>query len=41
MVMFKGGEIVHFLPRHRIESRDAQSIATELTEAFEKHTASA
>ena len=41
MVMFKGGEIVHFLPRHRIESRDAQSIATELTEAFDKHAAPA
>jgi putative YphP/YqiW family bacilliredoxin len=41
MVLFKDGEIVHFLPRHRIESRDAQSIAVELTEAFEKHTASA
>ena len=41
MVMFKDGEIVHFLPRHRIESRDAQAIATELTEAFEKHGSSA
>lgn len=41
MVMFKGEEIVHFVPRHRIESRDAQSIATELTEAFDKHAAPA
>jgi putative YphP/YqiW family bacilliredoxin len=37
MVLFKDGEIVHFLPRHRIESRDAGSIATELTQAFDKH----
>jgi len=37
MVMFKDGEIVHFLPRHRIESRDAQTIAGELTEAVQKH----
>jgi len=41
MVLFKDGEIVHFVPRHRIESRDAQSIATELAEAFDKHAASA
>jgi putative YphP/YqiW family bacilliredoxin len=41
MVMFKNGEIVHFLPRHRIESRDAQTIAQELIEAFQKHCVSA
>lgn len=37
MVMFKDGEIIHFLPRHRIESRDAATIAAELTEAVQKH----
>ena len=41
MIMFKDGEIVHFVPRHRIESRDAQCIAAELIEAFEKNAATA
>jgi putative YphP/YqiW family bacilliredoxin len=41
MVMFKDGEIVHFLPRHRIESRNAQEIAQELVEAFQKHSVAA
>lgn len=36
MALFKDGKLVHFLPRHRIESRDAQSIAGELSEAFMK-----
>lgn len=39
MVLFKDGEIVHFLPRHRIESRDAMSIAQELATVFQKHCA--
>ncbi len=34
MVLLKDGEVVHFLPRHRIESRAAEEIAAELTEAF-------
>ena len=37
MVMFKDGELVHFVPRHRIESREAKDIAAELTEAFDKY----
>jgi putative YphP/YqiW family bacilliredoxin len=37
VVLFKDGEIVHFLPRHRIESRDAMSIAQELATVFQKH----
>ena len=37
MVLVKGGEVAHFLPRHRIESRSADLIAQELAEAFEKH----
>ena len=40
MVLFKDGEIVHFLPRHRIESRDAGTIARELVEAFDQFCAS-
>ena len=39
MVMFKDGELVHFVPRHRIESRSAEDIAGELTEAFDKFSA--
>lgn len=37
VALFKDGELVHFLPRHRIESRDAQAIAFELVEAFDEH----
>jgi len=37
MAMFKDGELVHFVPRHRIESRDAREIAEELTGAFDAH----
>ena len=32
-------EVVHFVPRHRVESRSAQEIAAELTEAFDRHCA--
>ena len=39
MVLFKDGELVHFVPRHRIESRSAQDIADELTQAFDKFSA--
>jgi putative YphP/YqiW family bacilliredoxin len=41
MVLFSGGELVHFVPRHRIESRSAQDIAAELIEAFDRHCAGA
>ncbi|MEM7264019.1 MAG: BrxA/BrxB family bacilliredoxin [Planctomycetota bacterium] len=37
LALFKDGEVVHFVPRHMIEGRDAQSIAFDLVEAFEKH----
>ncbi|RKZ17846.1 BrxA/BrxB family bacilliredoxin [bacterium] len=39
MILFQDGELVHFVPRHRIESRSAEEIATELTGAFEKYQA--
>jgi len=39
MVLVAGGEVVHFVPRHRIESRSASEIAAELTEAFDRHCA--
>ena len=34
MALLKDGELVHFVPRHMIEGRDAQSIASDLTAAF-------
>jgi len=39
MILVAGGELVHFVPRHRIESRSAQEIAAELAEAFDRHCA--
>lgn len=37
MALFKDGELVFFVPRHRIEGRDAESVAQDLTAAFEEH----
>ncbi len=34
MALLKDGELVHFLPRHLIEGRDAESIAADLGAAF-------
>jgi putative YphP/YqiW family bacilliredoxin len=34
--LFKDGELVHFIPRHRIEGRDARQVAADLTNAFEE-----
>jgi len=34
MALLKDGELVHFLPRHMIEGRDAASIAADLEAAF-------
>ncbi|MCX5216232.1 BrxA/BrxB family bacilliredoxin [Kitasatospora sp. NBC_00240] len=34
MALFQDGELVYFLPRHRIEARAAQQVAADLTEAF-------
>jgi len=39
MALFKEGQLVYFLPRHRIEGRDALEVARELAEAFAKHCA--
>ncbi len=39
LALFKDGELVHFMPRHMIEGRDARQIAWELVEAFDKHCA--
>ena len=37
MFLFKGQELVSFLPRHAIENRDAQTIAFDLVSAFDEH----
>lgn len=39
--LFKNGEVVHFIPRHWIEGRDAEGVAKDLTEAFDKFCAGA
>ena len=39
VALFKGGDLVHFVPRHMIENRDAQSIAFDLVGAFDEHCA--
>lgn len=41
MALFQDGKLVHFVPRHAIEGRDAQSVAFELVTAFDKHCAPA
>ncbi len=37
LALFRGGKLVHFVPRSEIESRTAQDIAQGLTSAFEQH----
>ncbi len=37
MALFKDGELVHFVPRHRIESQDLEGVARDLTTAFAQH----
>lgn len=37
MALFRGGELVYFVPRHRIEGRDATAVASDLAQAFEEH----
>jgi putative YphP/YqiW family bacilliredoxin len=39
IALFKEGELVHFIPRHRIEGRDAESLAGDLRAAFDEHCA--
>jgi putative YphP/YqiW family bacilliredoxin len=39
VALFKDGELVHFVPRHRIEGRDAGSVADDLKAAFAEHCA--
>jgi putative YphP/YqiW family bacilliredoxin len=37
MALLRDGEVVHFVHRHQIEGRSPQSIAGDLTNAFDKH----
>ena len=37
IALLKDGQLVYMLERYQIEGRDAQQIAGELTQAFEKH----
>jgi putative YphP/YqiW family bacilliredoxin len=39
IALFRDGELVYFVPRHRIEGRDAEQVAADLTAAFERHLA--
>ena len=39
LALFKDGQLVYFLPRHRIEGRDAESVAAEIVKAFDAHCA--
>lgn len=36
VAVFRGGELVHFMPRHLIEGRGAAEIAADLTAAFDQ-----
>lgn len=37
MALFKDGELVYFLPRHRIEGRSAEDVAAELKQSFDEN----
>ena len=41
IAFLKDGELVYFMPRHRIEGRDAQMVARDLMAVFEEHCAAA
>jgi len=41
IAFLKDGELVYFMPRHRIEGRDAQMVARDLMAVFEEHCAPA
>lgn len=39
IAFLKDGELVYFMPRHRIEGRDAEAVARELMAVFDEHCA--
>lgn len=40
IALFKEGQMVYFVPRHRIESRSAEDVAQDLVTAFDRYFAS-
>ena len=41
IALFKDGELVYFVSRHRIENRSAEDVAEDLTSAFDRYLAAA
>lgn len=41
MAVFKDGELVYFLPRHRIEGRSANQVAADISSALAEHASAA
>jgi putative YphP/YqiW family bacilliredoxin len=39
VALFKDGQLVYMMERHQIETRQAEEIAHELTQAFQRHCA--
>ncbi|MCI0652019.1 MAG: BrxA/BrxB family bacilliredoxin [Planctomycetes bacterium] len=39
IALFRDGRLVHFVPRHMIEGRDAKTIAWDLVAVFDEHCA--
>jgi putative YphP/YqiW family bacilliredoxin len=39
IALFRDGEVVHFVPRHQIEGRSAEDVASELTKALQEFCA--
>jgi len=37
IALFKDDELIYFMPKHRIESRDAQAVAQDLVSVFEEY----
>jgi putative YphP/YqiW family bacilliredoxin len=37
IALFKDGELVYFVPRHRIEGRSAEQVAEDLRDAFSRY----
>ncbi len=41
IALLKDGEVVHFVHRHQIEGRPPESVAADLTKAFDRHCGAA
>lgn len=39
IALYRDGELVYFIPRHRIEGRSAEEVAADLTSAFDRYFA--